>query len=129
MTDHHSVRFTLLDQQVVDADGRRIGRVDDLLCDDPGPGGEPVITHLLSGAEALGDRLGGLTGKLMAAVSARLRTTPDGPSRIPADLVADHADLVHLRVRLADLPNVAGLERWLSAHVISLLPGAGDADQ
>jgi sporulation protein YlmC with PRC-barrel domain len=39
MTDHHSVRFTLLDQQVVDADGRRIGRVDDLLCDDPGPGG------------------------------------------------------------------------------------------
>jgi hypothetical protein len=84
MTDHHSVRFTLLDQQVVDADGRRIGRVDDLLCDDPGPGGEPV---------------------------------------------ADHADLVHLRVRLADLPDVAGLERWLSAHVISLLPGAGDADQ
>lgn len=34
--------------------------------------------------------------------------------------------MARLTRSLADLPEVAGLERWLSAHVIGRLPGAGE---
>ena len=130
MSRHLSVRFTLLDQQIVDVDGRRIGRVDDLEWHLSDSGGDPEITHLLTGAEALGKRLGRLTGAVMARVSARLRHKPfTGPTTIPASVVADHEDLVRLRVPFRDLPQVAGLERWLATHLIGHLPGAGDADQ
>jgi hypothetical protein len=130
MTRHESIRFTLLDQQLVDSDDRRIGRVDDLVWEAPTPGERPRITHLLVGAQALGHRLGGITGHLMARVARRLQTKPgEEPAAIPVDLVGDHQDLVRLRVPLRDLPHVAGLERWLADNVIGPLPGAGDADQ
>ena len=131
MTRHQSIRFTLLDQQLVDADNRRIGRVDDLEWETLFPGEQPRITHLLVGAQPLGDRLGGITGRLMSRVAARLRTTTagEGPTAIPTELVGDHQDLVHLRVPLRDLPQLAGLERWLADNVVGPLPGAGDADQ
>lgn len=131
MTRHQSVRFTLLDQQIIDVDDRRIGRVDDLVWEQPSPGEQPLITHVLVGAQALGDRLGGITGWLMAHVAARLRRTtdPEGPTRVPTQLVGDHQDLVRLRVPLSELPQVAGLERWLAENVVGRLPGAGDADQ
>jgi hypothetical protein len=71
MNDHHSLRFTLLDQQLVDADDRPIGRVDDVLLELPGGGGPPEVVALLTGAQALGERLGGLTGRVMASAASQ----------------------------------------------------------
>jgi hypothetical protein len=125
---HHSVRFTLLDQQVVDAEDRPVGRVDDLVIQPGEPGQQPVVTELLIGAQALGERLGGVSGHLMARVAHRLSDDPGGgPTAVPVDLVGDHTDLVHLIRPLRDLPDLAGLERWLAARLIEPLPGAGDA--
>jgi hypothetical protein len=103
MTDHESLRFTLLDQQLVDADDRPVGRVDDVLLE--------------------------LTGEVMASVASRMRSGEHRaePVAIPASLIGDHADLVKLTVALGDLPQAAGLERWLAHHLIEGLPGAGDA--
>ena len=128
MTGHHSLRSTLLDQQIVDSDRRPVGRVDDLEIEIPRDGGEPEVVALLTGAEAVGVRLGGPTGRLMAGVAARLRTgaAPSRPAAVPAELVGDD-DLVTLTVPLRELSQLMGLERWLGQHVVEGLPGAGDA--
>jgi hypothetical protein len=129
MTDHESLRFTLLDQQLVDADDRPVGRVDDVLLELPHDGGPPTVVAVLTGAQALGERMGGLTGEVMASVASRMRSGEHRaePVAIPASLIGDHADLVKLTVALGDLPQAAGLERWLAHHLIEGLPGAGDA--
>lgn len=129
-SEHESLRFALLDLQIVDADGRPVGRVDDLLLHLPDDGGPPVVTHVLTGAQALGERLGGVPGRVMAALAARLRDagSPAGPARIPAAQVGEYGDLVHLTVPLRALPHLAGLERWLACEVVEGVPGAGDAD-
>jgi hypothetical protein len=125
-----SARFSLLDQQLVDVDGLAFGRIDDveLACSGSDP---PVIAALLTGTEALGERLGGTAGRMLAAASARLRppSAPSGPTRIDAELIAELEPLVRLSVHLRELPHVAGLERWLARHAVSRLPGAGDAPE
>ena len=129
MSHHESLRFTLLDQQLVDAENRPVGRVDDVVLEIPDGGGPPEITGVRTGAQALGDRLGGVTGRLMASVAARLRADRRAgePVTIPANLVTLDANLVTLTVPVRELPDTIGLERWLAQHVIEGLPGAGDA--
>jgi hypothetical protein len=126
---HVSVRFRLLDQQMVDAEDRPVGRVDDLELAVPGDGGPPVVTHVLTGAEALGTRLGGATGALMARTAARMRTADrvPGPARIPVAEITDARDLVKLGKPLRELAGIAGLERWLARRLVERIPGAGDA--
>lgn len=129
MSEHLSLRIALLDQQMLDAEDRPIGRVDDLELAVGHDGGVPTVEAILTGAEALGDRLGGAVGRGMAAVAARLRPRGDdaGPARIPARLIAGVEPMVTLVVPLRDLPHVARLERWLAHHLVERLPGAGDA--
>jgi hypothetical protein len=123
-----SARIALLDKQIVDSDQLPIGRVDDAEIELPNDGGPPRVAALLVGAEALGDRLGGATGRVMAATAARLRHGTDGPPTIDAALIADLEPMIKLRVRFAALEGVAGLERWLSERV-ERAPGAGDAPE
>lgn len=129
MSSHFSARVALLDEQIVDAGDLPIGRVDDVELELPPDGGPPRVTALLTGAEALGTRLGGEAGELMAAVAARLRhgSADHGPVRLDPSLATQLEPMIELRVRMADLPEVAGLERWLADHFVARLPGAGDA--
>jgi hypothetical protein len=123
-----SVRLDLLDAQIVDSERRLVGKVDDLELD-LDRGGAPRIAALLTGLEALGERLGGPLGHAAAATASRLRPRddPDGPTRIDAALVRRIDTFVELRVALADLPHVAALERWLARNLVARIPGAGDA--
>ncbi len=132
LPDDYSLVLDLLDNQVVDGDGLPIGRVDDVEID-VAAGGPPTVTGLLVGAEALGLRIGGLTGTLMHTTAARLRPAygqgsgaHSGPPSVPVALVGELRPLVRLRVPLASLPGFAGLERWLAAHVVGPLTGARD---
>ena len=129
MSDHVSVRMTLLDGQLLDAEDRPVGRVDDLELEPGSPGRPPRVTAILTGAEALGGVLGGLPGRLMARTAARLRAPgrPEGPTRIGIDVVHELEPHVHLRVPLRELEHVAGLERWLAHNFVGRLPGSGDA--
>ena len=130
MSEHVSLRLALLDKQIVDRERLPIGRVDDLELR-PGPDGAPEVAAILTGAQALGERLGGFVGGAMAGVASRLRprTAKDGPAEIDPALVVELEPFVRLRVRFDDLPEVAMLERWLARNVIGPLPGAGDASK
>jgi hypothetical protein len=129
VSEHVSVRITLLDKQIVDSDRLPIGRVDDLDLSEPTETKAPSVDAILTGAQALGDRLGGVTGRWIAQTAARLRprSHPRGPTRIDPALVDELEPFVQLSVRLDELPHIAGLERWLARHAIEPLPGAGDA--
>jgi sporulation protein YlmC with PRC-barrel domain len=124
--NERSVRMDLLDQQIVDADGRPVGRVDDVVLEPWGANDTFVATAVLTGMQALGERLGGTTGALAARTARRLRED-EGPSRIGIEEIEATGSLVRLRVPLRDLPQVAGLERWLAERFIGRLPGTGDA--
>lgn len=128
MSQTVSARIALLDNQIVDCHRLPIARVDDLEIE---LDGEPRITALLTGSEALGDRIGGRLGRAMAAVSARLRgrDRPAGPPAIPVARIRELQPLIELDVELDDLPEVAGLESWLASRFIERLPGSGDASE
>jgi hypothetical protein len=123
MTEELSARISLLDAQLVDCERLPIGRIDDLELEVEGRG--PSVTAILTGSEALGQRIGGLTGAAMAAISARVRIGSKGPTRLDPALVEEILPLVRLGVRFADLEEVAGLEHWLERHVVGKLPGSG----
>ncbi|MFI7585466.1 hypothetical protein ACIB24_00150 [Spongisporangium articulatum] len=118
-----SLRLDILDQQVVDAEERPIGRVDDVeLAEDGAP------RALQVGLSALAPRLGGALGRLSAATAVRLApgTQPPAPP-LPITLVESWNPLIRLERPLHLLPGVAPLERWLGVHLVSRLPGGGDA--
>jgi hypothetical protein len=129
MSEEISARISILDNQIVDADGVPIGRVDDLELRVQGHGA-PEVVALLTGSRALGARLGGAIGRAMVAVSSRLRAprSPARPTRIDPELIAELEPSVRLRASLEELPEVAALERWLAENVIEKFPGVPDAD-
>jgi hypothetical protein len=128
MSREVSARIALLDNQIVDGDEIPIGRVDDLELDVP-ERGAPRVVSILTGSQALGERIGGAVGRAIATVSTRLRDSSSArPTQIEANLIEDLEPLVKLRAPLRELPDVAALERWLAIHIVERLPGGGDAD-
>lgn len=124
-----SLRIALLDNQVVDRNRLPIGRVDDLEIEVED--GRPRVTEIVTGSQALGNRVGGFLGRWMSSASARLRSAGqgEGPPRIDLAAVEEIEPLIELNVEKDDLPEVAGLERWLAAGFVGRLPGSGDASE
>jgi hypothetical protein len=122
-----SLRLSVLDAQLVDQDRLPIGRVDDVDLEV-----EPHSAHvrtLLTGVQALGERIGGDAGSILAAGAARLRESGSEPVGIATELVDEVGPLVRLNLRFEELPEVAALERWLAERVVTKLPGAGNASR
>jgi sporulation protein YlmC with PRC-barrel domain len=118
--------FDLLDRQVLDRDGHPVGKVDDLELARTGDGAW-YVAALLVGQQALGRRIGGWLGGLIANIAHRLSTAADPhPTRVPYDLVDAVNSAVHLSVRRELLPD-APLEDWLRDHLIARIPGARHA--
>ena len=116
---HLYADFHLLDRQILDADARLVGKVDDVEFGRDADG-VPHVAALLSGRAALGHRIGGLVGRLI------LIGRPAPPLRIPYALVADTDTAVTLTVTRGQLPEPRS-ETWLREHLIGRIPGAGDA--
>ncbi|WEH38343.1 hypothetical protein [Streptomyces sp. AM 2-1-1] len=125
----YSARFHLLDRQVVDGRDRPVCKVDDLELDETPAVGEggPRVTGILVGPAALAPRLGGKTGRWLAAVQRRLRVGGDeGPARLDFDRVTDIGAVVRVDLAEEDAP-VHAWEDWTRDNVVGRLPGAGHA--
>jgi hypothetical protein len=119
MEDTMHLVYRVLDDQLVDVDGERCGRVDDLeLTGDPG--GPLELTAVLTGrgvyAGRMPRRLRGLAARLFGIEIAG-RTV----NRVPWEEVAEIDTAVHLRRKAADL----GLSRSEEAvgRVLEKVPG------
>lgn len=118
----------LLDRQIVDRDGRMVGKVDDLEIAVPDGGGLPVVQAILCGQLALGPRIGGRLGVWVMAIGRRLRAhSSAGPVRIGFGAVADAGTVVKLTIT-AEQAGATALEAWCAEKVITRLPGGNRAD-
>ncbi len=100
----------VLDRQLIDCDGRLCGKVDDLVLEGPSDrahGSGPVVTHILAGPGALGDRLHGWMGRIARMTWRRINPDVETSSiELPWSLVAKVDREVHLTVSSQE----AGLE-------------------
>lgn len=120
--EHLDVAQSLLDRQVVDAEGALVCKVDDIELVERGD--RLVLTTILEGPAALGPRLDEPLGRWLVAIWRRL-SKGDGPGRI-ALLDVGHLDsAIHLSHAIDD-NDKQGLERWTQENIIRKIPGARD---
>jgi sporulation protein YlmC with PRC-barrel domain len=112
----------LLDRQIVDVDGCMAGKVDDVELEESDEGGVWHVTAILSGAGALGPRLGGRFGRFLAAVNERLSDQPT-PARVPFGVVNEIGNHVEVTLSRDDLASNR-LEAWTRDHIVGRIPGA-----
>ena len=114
----------LLDRQLLDRDGVRCGKVDDVeLVPDPATG-QLHVEALCCGPGALltrtgHSRLGGWLRRVQGLLDGDRET-----GVIPLGQVVEIGDHVQLRVEAATLATHGG-ERWVRDHVIGPIPGSG----
>jgi hypothetical protein len=118
----------LLDRQLVDRNGRLVGKVDDIeFAIDDDPAALPHVSALCSGLGALANHIGGDTGRALAAAERRLtggRQRQRG--RVDMALVRDIGSSVELDAHRKDL-DTNRAERWTRDVIIDKIPGAGHA--
>ncbi len=112
----------LLDMQVVDRDGVKMGKVDGLLLECR-PGQPPRLTHVEVGVLTAARRIHRRLPQRLQAVARRLGLHVPPPLRVPIDDVQRRG--VDVRVDLvAERTSAFALERWLRRHVVGRIPGA-----
>ena len=118
----------LLDRQLVDREGRLVGKVDDIeFAIDDEPEGLPRVTALVAGLGALANHIGGDTGHALAAAERRLAARRDRqPSRVDIATVREIGSAIELDADGEDLDTNRG-ERWVRDVIIDKIPGAGHA--
>jgi sporulation protein YlmC with PRC-barrel domain len=109
------VGYRLLDDQLVDSDGRRCGRVDDLEIDGE-PGSPAEIAAILSGPGVFSARM----PRLLQGMAKRL--FGDEVVRVPWDAVEDIDETVHLKRPAAELGLARGDDA--AARIIGRIPGS-----
>jgi sporulation protein YlmC with PRC-barrel domain len=114
----------LLDRQLLDREGRRCGKVDDLELTVDEATGSLFVTAIACGPGALLERAGRRrSGRWLRRV-VRLLADGDDPGRIPVRHIATIGNHVTLDLEAGALATEVG-ERWVRDHVIAHLPGSG----
>ena len=112
----------LLDRQVLDNEGRMVGKVDDVELEQRDDG-RIYVTALLCGPGALGPRLGGALGTIVTSTWSRLSGRSD-PARVDWSMVASVETAIRLAVGRTTVA-LDGFETWMRDRVIAAIPGSG----
>jgi sporulation protein YlmC with PRC-barrel domain len=110
------VGYWVLDDQLIDADGRRCGRVDDVEFDG-GPGRRTTLAAIRSGPGAARRRV----PRLLRGLASRLFS--DHEVRVPWSEVKEIRVVVVLKKRAAEYGLAAG--DLAAKKIIEKIPGAG----
>jgi sporulation protein YlmC with PRC-barrel domain len=114
--DEFEVGYRLLDAELIDRDGWRCGRVDDVEID--GEAGSPAqLTAILSGPGVLSRRVPRGVRRLAS------RLFGEDVVRVPWDAVEDIGETVRLKRRREDLGLGSG--DTAAARVVARIPGSG----
>lgn len=111
----------LLDRQILDNDGRMVGKVDDVELEQRDDG-RIYVTALLSGPGALGPRLGGGLGTIVTSSWSRLSGRSE-PARVEWSQVASVETAIRLAVGRTTVA-LDGFETWMRDRVIAAIPGS-----
>ena len=110
----------VLDMQLVDRNGEKMGRVDGITLELRG-GQPPRVAEILVGASVLADRVGG-PFPLLVRLLARATGTKTMVTRFPFEVVIEIADVVKLDV---DAHETATMRtEHLLDRLVCMIPGA-----
>jgi hypothetical protein len=112
----------LLDKQIIDRAGERIGRVDGILLELV-PGEPPRVHKLELGWVTIADRVHPRLARLVERAHRRWSVRRSARSHIDWDAVIAH-NVHHIQVDVAAAETAAfDWELWLRRHVIGKIPG------
>jgi hypothetical protein len=112
----------LLDSQVVDRRGEKMGRVDGIVLEQRA-GEPPRVAYLLVGGVVLAERVGRHTTKLARGLRRLWGGGEPTPTRLSMGVVRRIGTEIDVDIEGQDMPAL-GWERWLREHVICRIPGA-----
>jgi sporulation protein YlmC with PRC-barrel domain len=115
----HLVR-DLLDKEIVDRNGRVMGRVDRVILE--AGDGSLRVAAIEVGATALADRLSRVFGRSVAGVLHAFGVSEGQPMRIHVNQILDVAERVKVDLAFGETP-AANVERNLR-RIVAALPGA-----
>ena len=112
----------VLDSQLVDRRGEKLGRVDGIVLEQR-DGEPPRVAFLLVGGVVLAERVGPRTTRLARALRRLWGAGAPTPMRIPFEVVRRIGTEIDVDIdgRQTD---ALRWERWLREHVICRIPGA-----
>lgn len=117
----------VLDNQLIDREKRKVGRVDALMLELE-RGRPPRVAAICIGGPERAHRVGRWMLGLSRVFRAIGRVQRPGVSRVPFDAVRCISDTIEIDVDGEDLES-GHLEAWLRRHVIGRLPGAARRKQ
>jgi len=121
MSDRIDAYYELMDRQILDHDGRMVGKVDDVELEERDDG-RLYVTALLSGPGALGPRFGGALGTIVTSTWSRLSGRTE-PARVEWSEVASVETVIRLAVGRTTVA-LDGFETWMRDRVIAAIPGS-----
>jgi len=121
MSDRIDAYYELMDRQILDHDGRMVGKVDDVELEERDDG-RLYVTALLSGPGALGPRFGGALGTIVTSTWSRLSGRTE-PARVEWSAVASVETVIRLAVGRTTVA-LDGFETWMRDRVIAAIPGS-----
>jgi hypothetical protein len=124
MRTHYFLVRELLDNQLVDANKRNLGKIDGIAIH-VAHGTQPRVTHLESGALILARRLGPRWERLAAFMTRHFGVRKNPVFRVPWSEVTKTGIDIHIDVDGVKSDAFAW-EHWLDDHLIGRLPFAHD---
>jgi hypothetical protein len=124
MRTHYLLVRELLDNQLVDAHKRNLGKIDGIAIH-AAQGKQPRVTHLESGALILARRLGARTERFVAFMTRHFGVRKNPVFRVPWSKVTKTGIDIHIDIDGVKSDAFAW-EHWLDDHFIGRLPFAHD---
>lgn len=122
MADYDLVR-DVLDEQLVDARGRPIGKADGIVIEIR-DGAPPRVVAIETGLPVLARRLHPALGRWVLRFNARMRIPHDGWIRLPFHGLDVRETEIEVPID-GEEAGAFGWERWVRSHVVARLPWGG----
>jgi hypothetical protein len=112
----------LLDKQLKDRDGKKLGKVDGMVMQISNSAKPPRITHIELGSIVLARRIGSRFGALWEAIAMSIGGRSARPFRISCRKLQFKTIEIVAALTQKDTP-IPNWQSWLRAHLVRRIPG------